>query len=135
MEAIHFRAEAVDFLADLDGKFASWAEDKNLRVSELDVQFRECGERESCGFSRAGCGKSDEVFAKQGRGDAHRLDRRRTLVTESFNGGEQSIGQSEFGKRRRIHEQIMSQNPGAALDMPRGAARLSLISGGKQARM
>jgi hypothetical protein len=29
----------------------------------------------------------------------------------------------------------MSQNPGAALDMLRGAARLSLISGGKQARM
>ena len=106
VKTVHFCAEAVDFLADLDRELAGGAEDQHLRVALFDVEFRKGGKRESGGFPGAGGGKADQVLAQQGRGDAHGLNRRGTLVTEGFNGGEQSIGQPEFGKRRRIHEQM-----------------------------
>ena len=135
VETGHFRAEAVDFLADLHREFAGRAEDQDLRVALFDVEFREGGKRESGGFPGAGGGQADQVLAQQGGGDAHRLDGRRALVTESFNGGEQSIGQTEFGKRRRIHEQIVSRNPAASIFLKQWGGTLSLIFGRKQARM
>lgn len=92
MQAVHFRAEAVDFFADLDGKLAGGAEDQHLWVELLDIQFRECGQGESGGFSGAGGGESEDVLAEKGGRDAHRLNRRGALVAENFNGGEQGVG-------------------------------------------
>jgi hypothetical protein len=106
MQAGHFRSEAMDFLTHLHRQFACRAEDQNLWVHFLHIEFRKRGKRECRGFSRAGSGKAEDVLAEKGRGNAHRLNRRWALVAESFNGGEQGIGQPEFGKRRRIHVQF-----------------------------
>ena len=65
----------MNFFADLHREFAGWAEDEDLWIGELDVEFRKSGERESRGFSRSGGGKSDQILAQQGGRNTHRLDR------------------------------------------------------------
>ena len=106
MQALHFRAQPVDFLTDLHCKLTRRAEDQHLRKRQLHIQLRQRRQRKSGRFPRAGRGKPNQVLTQQGRGNAHRLDRRRPLVAERFDGGKQGVGQAEFGERRRVHERM-----------------------------
>jgi hypothetical protein len=82
VQAGHFRAEAVDFLADLHGQFAGRAEDQHLGEGGFASSWRQRGQGEGGGLAGSGGREADEVAALERGRDAQRLDRRRSLVAE-----------------------------------------------------
>jgi hypothetical protein len=96
LETGFFRAEAVNFFANLNGKLSGWAENQYLRVSFFDVDRCQGRKSESRGFTGASCGKAQNVFAGEGRWDGFPLNGRWPLVAQSFNRCEEIIGKAEL---------------------------------------
>jgi len=85
--------EAPDFLCDLVGQLARGAQDHGLHVLAARVQTREERERERGGLAAAGLGLGDQVVAREGDGQARRLDRRHVDVAEAGEVGERGGGE------------------------------------------
>jgi hypothetical protein len=107
VQAAHLGTEAVDLLAHLHRQFARRTKDQHLGVCGLQIQHCQRGQGECRGFSRSGGREPNQVLARHGRRNAHRLNRRGPLVAKGFNGCQQGVRQSEFGKRWCVHESFV----------------------------
>src|SRR5690606_38990614 len=104
-EAGQLGSEALHLGTDLHGQLSGRTDDQHLRLRIFDVDAGEPGETEGGGFSRAGFGETDEVFALQGQGNGERLNAGGFLVAELFDGSEKGLGQAEGREGRLVHSE------------------------------
>jgi hypothetical protein len=90
--------EFVDFFGDLDGEFASGAEDNDLDGAERRVHFLDGGDSEGRGLAGARLGLADDISTGKEHGDGFGLNGRSLLEAEFINGLEQFGGNAQFGK-------------------------------------
>lgn len=78
---IHVVAQGQNHLLDLNGQFASWRQNENLRLTDGGVDGLKDGNGERRRLSGTGLGLGDHVAAFQDRFDRSLLNRRGFLET------------------------------------------------------
>ncbi len=89
----------LERLCHLDGQFARRRQDQGLRLLLVQLQARQDRQREGGSLAGAGLGLAQQVAAAQQGGNGGRLDRRRRLVTDFGDRGQDRGGQAEVGEK------------------------------------
>jgi hypothetical protein len=98
VEARHLRGIFLEGFGHLDGELARGREDQGLGFAQLDIDFREDGQRECGRLAGARLRLAEQVGATQDHRDGLRLDGRGCFVAHVVEGGDDGVAQSKLSK-------------------------------------